>query len=125
MIGVKSSKQVRGRAFQTLHLKEGRPFWKGEEVTQFREWRETPQSQSEKAKRRLDETGDTGRDQAMLGPVRRQVRELGLDFHGHRGSRGSTETEAELAPEVPVSLSPSVPSASNTAEKGFLAVTFC
>lgn len=69
MIGVKSSKQVRGRAFQTLHLK----VQKGEEVTQFREWRETPQSQSEKAKRRLDETGDTGRDQAELGPVRGQV----------------------------------------------------
>lgn len=44
MVRVKSSKQVRERAVQTLHLK----VREGEEVTQFREWRETPQSQSDK-----------------------------------------------------------------------------
>lgn len=73
---------MRETEFQTLHRK----VQKGEEVTQFREWKETPQSQSEEAKKWLDEPGDSDRGQTLSGPVRGQVRELGLDFRGHGGS---------------------------------------
>lgn len=80
LTGDRSSKQVGRRVFQTLHL----IVQKEEGVTQFRQWRETPHGQSERAERarRKDEPGDAGRGQALMGPVG-QVRELGLDLHGH------------------------------------------
>ena len=66
--GSQSSKQVGGSVFQTLHLK----VQKGQEMTQFGGWKETPHSLSEKAKEGVqtgDESGDTGRGQTLLGPV--------------------------------------------------------
>ena len=97
--GSQSIKQVGGRVFQTLHLK----VQKGQAMTQFGGWKETPQSHSEKAKeggQRGDESGDTGRGQTLLGLVG-WVRRLGLALHGQGDYEGQQE-QAELDSRRPV-----------------------